>query len=89
MGRVCHGPSLLWAELSSYRGGGGVKRGTNARVPGPKSGGCTLIGGILHCILNYPGSKEVVPCRHQYLKYYSSDFHDFVIILKLKLRSNK
>ena len=19
MGRVCHGPSLLWAELSSYR----------------------------------------------------------------------
>ena len=36
-------------------------------------------------ILNYPGSKEVVPCRHQYLKYYSSDFPDFGITLKLKL----
>ena len=32
-------------------------------------------------ILNYPGSKEVVSCHHQYLKHYWSDFYDFGIIL--------
>ena len=36
-------------------------------------------------VSNYPVSKEGVPCRHQYLKYYSSDFHDLGIIIKLKL----
>ena len=32
-------------------------------------------------MLDYPGSKEVVSCRQQYLNYYASDFHDFGIIL--------
>ena len=36
-------------------------------------------------ILNYLGSKEVASCRHQYLKYYSSDFPNFGITLKVKL----